>query len=134
MQDLKFNRVHKNGWLSWRLPGVKGAVFIDKRMLTPEALANPPQTLEEALNQLVPAGVDSGSNETDPEKLAAMQAKEEAKAAKAAAASTKANERLAKLQASAQKAQERAEAAKAKAMGAGAGAPATEQAADVAAL
>jgi len=133
MKNLTFNRTHKNGWLSWKMAGVPGAVFIDKRMLTAEAQANPPATLEEVLaNGLVEPGADVS------EKAAAAQAKklerETQRAEKAKVASEKAQARLAKLQETAAKAQERAAAAQAKAAQAQTPAAPVEQAGDVAAL
>lgn len=118
-QTLTFNRQHKNGWLSWRLQGVRGAVFIDKRMLSPETLANPPQTINVEVPGMVEAGADV--SEAQAAKLAKKQELETKKAERAQLAATKATARLEKLQQQAAKAQERAEAAKAKSVG---GAPA----------
>lgn len=122
MRTLKFNRVHKNGWLSWKLAGVAGAVFIDKRMLSPETLANPPQTLDID----VPGMVEAGADATEAERIKAEKKaeKDAAKAAKATAAAEKAAARLAKLQENAAKAQAKAEAVAAKVA---AGKPAGDQ-------
>ena len=115
MKTLNFNKVHKNGWISYKLAGVPGAVFIDKRHLTAEAVANPPATLEEALNFLVEPGADASA--AAAEKTAKQIEREAAKAAKAEASAAKATARLEKLQASAAAAQARADAARAKAAG-----------------
>jgi len=112
MANLNFNKVHKNGWISYRQVGTTGAVFIDRRMLTPEAVENPPATLEEALACIVPPGADASAKAA--EKTAKQMEREAAKAAKAAGAIEKANARLAKLQAAADAARARAEAAAAK--------------------
>ena len=109
LRSLQFNRIHKNGWLSWKLPGVAGALFIDKRMLDAETLANPPATLELDIPGMVEPGADvSEAQRIKAEKKAEREA---AKAAKAEERAAKAQERLAKLQAQAAKAQERLNAA-----------------------
>lgn len=112
MPQFNFNKVHKNGWLSFKQIGTSGAVFIDGRMLTDEAKANPPASITVDGVEFVTPGADV------TEKAAAAAAKklaaEAARAEKAAAAAAKANARLEKLQASAAKAQAIVDAAKAK--------------------
>lgn len=112
MRTLTFNRIHKNGWLSWKLPGVAGAVFVDRRMLSADTLANPPQSIEVDIPGMVEPGADlTEAARLKAEKKAAMDTK---KAERAAAAAAKAQARLAKLQAAAEKAQARANAVAAK--------------------
>lgn len=123
MKTLTFNKIHKNGWISYKLAGQSGAVFIDKRLFTADALATPPATLEEALNSLVEPGADASAAQA--EKTAKQIEREAAKALKAEATAKKATERLEKLQASAAAAQARADAARLKASG-GAPPPPTE--------
>lgn len=119
---LTFNRIHKNGWLSWKLAGVPGALFVDRRMLSAETLANPPQTIDVEIPGLAQPG--EGATEAQAAKLAKKQEMEAKKAERAQAAAAKAQARLAKLQESAAKAKAAAEAAQAKASGQVA--PATE--------
>jgi hypothetical protein len=115
MRTLQFNRVHKNGWLSWKLPGVPGAVFVDKRMLSAETLANPPQSIDVEVPGMVEPGVEAtAAAEAKARKKAEADAK---KAERAAATAAKAEARLKKLQDAAQKAQERAAAVAAKLAG-----------------
>lgn len=115
MALLKFNRLHKNGWLSYKVPGVAGAVFIDKRTVTPEFLANPPAELDLAIDGLLPPGANA--SEAAAEKEAKRQARDAAKAERAAKAQEKAAARLQKLQEAAAKAQAKAEAVAKKAAG-----------------
>mgnify|MGYP001620057224 FL=1 len=112
MATLTFNKSHKNGWVSYRIAGLTGAVFIDGRMITPDAKATPPATLEvSGIDFLTPgAGASEKSAAAAAKKLAA----EQAKAVKAAASAEKANARLAKLTAAAVKAQGIVDAARAK--------------------
>jgi hypothetical protein len=112
LRTLTFNKIHKNGWLSWKLAGVPGAVFVDKRMLDADTLANPPQTLELDIPGMVEPGADATAKQAaaSAKKVAAEAARME-RAQKAAA---KAAEKLAKLQETATKAQAILDAAKAK--------------------
>ena len=114
MATLQFNKVHKNGWISYKQVGTAGAVFIDKRMVSAETLANPPATLEFDIPGLVAPGADA----TEKQVAAAAKklAAEQAKAAKAEAAAAKATAKLEKLQATAAKAQAIVDAARAKAV------------------
>lgn len=111
MATLQFNRLHKNGWLSWKIAGVHGAVFIDKRMLPAEVLENPPAELTVDI-QLVEPGAEATA------KAAAMSAKklerEQKRIQKAEAVAAKAAAKLQKLQETAAKAQAIVDAAKAK--------------------
>lgn len=113
MATLKFNKVHKNGWISYKQTGTPGAVFIDKRMLSAEAQAAPAETIEVEITGLVAPGADASAK--DAEKEAKKAAKEAEKAAKAQAAQEKAAAKLVKLQEAATKAAERAAALAAKA-------------------
>ena len=113
MSTLHFNRVHKNGWFSYKITGVPGAVFVDGRMLTEEGKANMPQTLELDLAGLKEPGADQ--TEAQRQRAAEKAERDAKKAERAAATAAKAQARLAKLQEAAQKAQERAAAAVAKA-------------------
>src|SRR3990167_7715707 len=106
MQTLTFNKLHKNGWLSFKLTGVPGAVFVDKRMLSAETLANPPQTISVDIPGLVAPGADASAKAA--EKAAKAQEREKIKAEKVQVAAAKATARLAKLQEAANKAAERA--------------------------
>jgi hypothetical protein len=112
MKTLTFNRVHKNGWLSFKLPGVPGAVYVDKRMLSAETLASPPTSIEIEVPGMVEAG--AGVSEAQAAKVAKKLEVEAKKAERAAAAAAKATARLEKLQAAAEKAQASAAAARAK--------------------
>lgn len=114
-RTLQFNRVHKNGWISYKLVGVAGAVFVDRRMLTPEALATPPQTIDVELPGMLEAGV--GATEAAQAKASKKAEADAKKAERAAAQAAKAQARLEKLQAAAQKAQERAAQVAAKVAG-----------------
>lgn len=116
MRTLTFNRTHKNGWLSYKLTGVPGAVYVDRRMLSAEALATPPATLDIDIPGMVEPGADVVSK--NAEKAAKKAEADAKKAERATAAAAKATARLEKLQAAAQKAQERANAVAAKAAGA----------------
>lgn len=131
MRTLKFNHIHKNGWLSWKIPGVPGALFIDKRLLSPETLANPPATIDVDVPGLVEEG--QGASEAQVARDAKKAEAEQLKTAKALAAADKAKARLEKLTAAADKAKAKAEAAAAKASPSSPAAP-VEQAADLAAL
>jgi hypothetical protein len=117
MATLKFNRKHANGWVSYRIAGLKGSVFIDGKMLTDETKANPPQTMELDYPFAAPGADASEAARLREEKKAARDA---AKAERATKAAAKAQERLAKLQAAADRAAERARKA------AGVNAPAGE--------
>ncbi len=111
-RTLTFNRVHKNGWISYKLQGIAGAVFIDKRMLTAEALATPPTTMVVEIEGIVEPGAEVvAKSAADAEKKAE---RERVKAEKASKAIEKANARLAKLQEAATKAAEKAAAAAAR--------------------
>lgn len=128
-RTLTFNRLHKNGWYSYKVPGVAGALFVDSRMLTDNQKANMPQTLDVELEfQAEGAGATDAQREK-AEKKAAADAK---KAERAAAQAAKAAAKLEKLQAAALKAQEKAAAVAAKVAAAtssdapAADAPATE--------
>lgn len=112
MRTLKFNRVHKNGWLSYNMPGVAGAVYVDKRMLSAETLASPPQTIDVEVPGMVEPGADV--TEAAAAKAAKKAENEAKKAEKAAAAAQKAQDRVAKLQEAANKAAARAAAAQAR--------------------
>lgn len=116
MKSLSFHKVHKNGWLSYRLTGIPGAIYVDRRLLTADALATPPQTLSVDLEGLVEPGADATAKAA--EKAQKAQEREAVKAEKASRAAEKAQSRLAKLQANADKAKAVAEAAAAKAAGA----------------
>ncbi|MCG3774253.1 MAG: hypothetical protein JW395_1071 [Nitrospira sp.] len=122
MANLKFNRLHKNGWLSYKVPGVAGAVFIDKRTVTPEFLANPPAELNLDIDGLLPPGADA--SEAAAARAAKKAEREALKAEKATKAQATAAARLEKLQAAAAKAQAKADAVAKKA--AGGDAPAVE--------
>lgn len=111
-RTLKFNRSHKNGWFSYKITGVPGAIFVDGRMLTDEQKAAMPDTLTVDLDGLKEEGADQ--TEAQKEREAKRAEREAAKAAKAEAAQAKAAARLEKLQAAAAKAQEKAAAAVAK--------------------
>jgi hypothetical protein len=113
---LKFNRLHKNGWVSFRIAGVPGAVFVDKKMLTPEQLASLGEGSEIEVNGLQFAEAKAGAQELDTAKAQAKAEKEAAKAAKAATVAAKAAEKLAKLE----ERKAKAEAALAKAQAAAA--------------
>ena len=115
-RTLSFNRVHKNGWLSYKLQGVPGAVYVDRRMLSDETLASPPQTLEIEIPGMREPG--AGVSEAAAAKAAKKAEADAKKAERAAAAAAKAQARLDKLQQAAQKAQERAAAVAAKAQAA----------------
>lgn len=110
MKTLTFNRVHKNGWISYKIAGVAGAVFVDRRMLTDEALASPAQTIDVEIPGLREPGADASA--AAAEKEAKKIAREAAKAAKASAAAEKAQAKLAKLQETAAKAAAAAAAAR----------------------
>lgn len=112
MRTLQFNRVHKNGWLSYKLTGVPGAVYVDKRMLSADALATPPETIEIDVNGMVEPGADATA--AAAAKAAKTAEREAAKLAKTQAAAEKATARLAKLQAAADAAKAKAEAAASK--------------------
>lgn len=118
MRTLNYNREHKNGWYSWKIPGVTGALFIDGRMLTDEGKANLPQVLSVEFDGFQEAGADQ--SEAARLKAEKKMEREAAKAAKVAASAAKAQARLDKLQAAAAKAQARAEAVLAKAQAASA--------------
>lgn len=111
MATLKFNKVHKNGWVSYKQVGTAGAVFIDKRMLSAETLATPPETIEFDSLPLVALGADASVKSA--EELAKKQAREEAKAAKAAVSAQKAQARAEKAAAALAKAQAIVDKAKA---------------------
>lgn len=113
MATLSFNRVHKNGWISYKTAGVAGAVFIDKRHVTPEFLANPPASIELNVEGLLPAGANA--TEASQAKAAKKVEAEAKKAERATAALAKSEAKLAKLKAAADKAQEKAAALAAKA-------------------
>lgn len=117
--NLIFNRLHTNGWMSYRIPGVPGQVFVDKRMLTPEAVegvvANPPATIELDFPGFASPGADVTSKAA--EKAAKKAELEQKKAERATAAAAKVQERLAKLQDQAAKAQAIVDKARAKASG-----------------
>ena len=113
MATLTFNRQHKNGWLSWKLAGVPGAVFVDKRMLSAETLANPPQTLDIEIPGMLPPG--AGVSEAQALRAQKKLELENKKAERAQAAAEKATTRLAKLQEQAAKASAAVDAAKARA-------------------
>jgi hypothetical protein len=113
MRTLKFNRSHKNGWISYKLAGVPGSVFVDGRMLTEEGRANPNPTLDIEVNGMLEEGADaSAAAAARAEKKAEAEAK---KAERVAAQTAKAAARLEKLQEAAKKAQDRANAVAAKA-------------------
>jgi predicted ribosome quality control (RQC) complex YloA/Tae2 family protein len=116
MATLGFNRLHKNGWVSFKLPGVPGAVFIDKRMFEGDVPTSGSITVE-GVTLKAPG---AGATEADAEKQKARLEKEAKKAEKAAAAAQKAQDRLKKLQEQAEKAKAAVEAAKAKSSGSGA--------------
>jgi hypothetical protein len=116
MATLQFNKVHKNGWISYRQVGTTGAVFIDRRMVEPSFSENPPATIEVDLPFVAP-GADATARAA--EKSEKAQAREAAKAAKAEANAQKQADRLAKLQAKADAAAARAAAAAERAAGAG---------------
>jgi len=118
MRNLTFNRLHKNGWFSYKINGVAGAVFIDGRMLTDAAKASMPSTLDVDLDGFVEAGANA--TEAQREKEEKKAARDASKAERAMAAAAKASSKLEKLQAAAAKAQERADAVAAKVAGAGA--------------
>lgn len=103
MAKLQFNKVHKNGWISYKQVGTAGAVFIDKRMLSAETLANPPAEIDFDSVPLVAPGADASAKSA--EAAAKKQAREEARAAKAAASAEKAQARAAKAAAALAKAQ-----------------------------
>jgi hypothetical protein len=113
---LAFNRAHKNGWISYKQTGVAGAVFIDRRMLSPEAQANPPQSINVEIEGLLPAGANA--TEASAAKAAKKQEADAKKAERAKAAADKAAARLQKLQDAANKAAAKAAAVAAKAGGA----------------
>jgi len=119
MRTVKFNRIHKNGWISYKVPGVPGAIFIDKRTVTPEFLAAPPATIDVEFEGLLPEG--AGVSELQAAKNAKKQEAEQKKAERAKLAAEKAEARLAKLKASAEK----AASSLAKAQGQTSSAPAT---------
>lgn len=121
MATLKFNRKHANGWVSYRIAGLKGSVFIDGKMLTDETKANPPATIELDYPFATP-GPDA--SEAAAAKEAARAEREAKKAERTRLQAEKAAERVAKLQAAADRAAERARKA------AGVSAPATESAAE----
>lgn len=125
-KTLKFNRLHKNGWLSYRLPGVAGAVFIDRRMLSPETIENPPTTLDLDFPGMLEPGADA--SEKAAEKEAKRLEREQKKAERAAAAAEKAQARLAKLEEAKKKAEEAI--ARARANASQGDAPAEEAAAE----
>jgi hypothetical protein len=102
MPTLTFNRAHKNGWYSYKLTGVPGAVFIDGRMLTDEGKENLPQTLDINIGGMKEAGADQ--TEAQRQKAEAKAARDAKKAERAAAQAEKAQERLRKLQEAADKA------------------------------
>ncbi len=112
-RTLKFNRTHKNGWLSYKMDGVPGAVYVDKRMLSAESLATPPQTIDINIEGILEPG--AGVTEAAAAKTAKKQEADTKKAERAKAAADKAQARLAKLQEQAKKAQDRANAVAAKA-------------------
>jgi hypothetical protein len=127
MKSLTFNRVHKNGWVSFKLQGVPGAVYIDKRMFVEGQIPAAGSTIELNVAGLQEPG--ASATEADAAKAAEKLAKETAKAEKSKLAAEKAQARLAKLQENATKAAQAVEAAKARA-----NAPATETTGDVANL
>lgn len=113
VRTLTFNRSHKNGWISYKLQGVPGAVFIDGKMLTDEGKASPQATLD-----LDVFGMrEPGADQTEAARLKAEKKaeREVAKAARVEASAAKATAKLEKLQAAAAKAQAKAEAIAAKA-------------------
>lgn len=103
MRTLTFNKLHKNGWVSYKLTGVPGAVFIDKRMLSAETLANLPTSIEVNVEGMVEPGADAV--EKNAEKLAKQEAREKLKAEKASKAAEKATAKAEKAQAALAKAQ-----------------------------
>lgn len=111
MRNLTFNRLHKNGWVSFKLAGVPGAVYIDKRMFVDGQVPAAGSTIELEVAGLKEPGADATA--VDAAKAQAKLEKEAAKAQKAAAAAEKAQARLVKLQEQAQKATAAVEKAKA---------------------
>ncbi len=119
MATLTFNKVHTNGWLSYRIAGVPGAVFVDKRMFTPESvdgiMANPPATIEMNDFNFAQPGADATAKAA--EKAAKIAEREAKKIERANASAAKAQAKLEKLQETARKAQETVDKARAKAAG-----------------
>ena len=103
--NLTFNRKHANGWVSYRIAGLKGSVFIDGKMLTDETKANPPASIELDYPFAAPGADASEAARLKEAKKAEREAK---KLERTAAAAAKAAERLQKLQAAADRAAERA--------------------------
>lgn len=112
MRTVTFNKVHKNGWHSYRVLGQTGAIFVDGRLLSAEAQANPAQTINVDIPGLLEEGADAAAKAA--EKAARVAEREGKKAEKAAAAAAKTKAKLEKLQAAAVKAQAIVDAAKAK--------------------
>jgi len=110
-QGLSFNRVHKNGWVSFKMPGVPGAVYIDKRMFVDGQIPAAGSSIQLEVAGLKEPGADATA--ADAAKAEAKLKKEAEKAAKAAAAAEKAQARLVKLQEAAAKASAAVEKAKA---------------------
>lgn len=111
---LKFNRFHKNGWVSFRVPGVPGAVFVDKKHLTADQLAAITPESEIEIEGLQFAEPKAGATELDAARAAKKAEKEAAAAAKAQAKAEKASAQLAKLQERQKKAEEALAKARAK--------------------
>lgn len=110
MLTLTFNRVHKNGWVSIKLPGVPGAVYIDKRMFSVDPASV--QSIQMEVPEFKAPG--EGVSEAAAAKAAKKLELEQKKAEKAAASAAKAQARLEKLQAQADKAAAAAQKAQAK--------------------
>lgn len=113
MATVNFIRVAKNGWYTFRIPGVPGSLYIDGRMVTAEAKESGvyPTTLELDFPLVAPGADASEKARLAAEKKAAADL---AKTEKALKAAEKANAKLAKLQETAAKAQAIVDAAKAK--------------------
>ena len=117
MATFTYNRTSKDGnYLGYRQVGVPGQVVFSKKMLTPEALANPPASIEISGIDFAAPGADAVTKEK--EKTEKQIARDNAKMLKAQASAEKAAASLEKLQAKATAAADRAAAALAKAQGA----------------
>lgn len=127
MRTLSFNRVHKNGWVSFKLTGVPGAIYVDRRMFVDGQIPGEGSSIQVEISGLKEPGADATA--VDAAKAAARVQKEAARAEKSAAAAEKAQARLKKLQDQATKAAAAVEAARNRA-----NAPAAETTSDVANL
>ncbi len=112
MNRLTFNRLHRNGWVSFKLQGVPGAVYVDRRMFAEGQIPVEGSTISLDVAGLAEPGADAKT--LSAEKAAEKLVKEQARAEKSQASAVKAAERLEKLKAQVEKANAAVESAKAR--------------------